>query len=183
MEIKEALNAFVSTFGRDENDYGEVHFNNNDYTDTNDLDLLYKHLSFEKMLTVGGELYIDLYSKSQLDKVQEGWLFVKEGDELVLDNDRWSKEWIVFGARHGDAIYFDKTSGQIYGSVNKSSFYKLADSLALFFTILAKGMKLEEDKYDMEACDDDEESLPEFKEEIKLLLGKNPTDFMSFFFE
>jgi len=60
MEIKEALNAFVSIFGRDENDYGEVHFNNNDYTDANDLDLLYKHLSFDKMLTIGGS-YILIY--------------------------------------------------------------------------------------------------------------------------
>ena len=188
MELKDVLKDFVSTFGRDNTDLGKVNFVDKNDAPESSLDLLYHHLLFDKPLVIGGELYIDIYPKGMQEKIQEGWYVLKENGKEKYDDVNWNKNWVVFATRHGDAIYFDKNSGEVCGSINKKYFFKLADSLAMFFKILISGMKVEQEKYDLEAYDEDEETLPEFVEDIKGILHKNlnntfQSDFISFFFE
>ncbi|OWP85576.1 hypothetical protein BWK60_13390 [Flavobacterium covae] len=188
MELKEVLKNFVSTFGRDNTDLGKVNFVDQNNVPEDSLDALYHYLQFDESLVIGGELYIDIYPKAMQEKIQEGWYILKDNGQVIYDDVNWNKDWVVFATRHGDAIYFDRNNGEVCASINKISFFKLADSLAMFFKILLLGMKIEQKKYDLEAFDDDEETLPEFIEDVKSILkettnNKFKSDFISFFFE
>lgn len=189
MELKKVLKNFASIFGRDNTDLGKVNFVDKNNVPDDSLDMLYHYLQFDKSLVIGGELYIDIYPKGMQKKIQEGWYILKDNGIEIYDDERWNKDWVVFATRHGDAIYFDKFNHKIYGSINKASFFKLADSLSVFFKILVSGMRIEQEKYNLEAFDEDEETLPEFIEDIKKILReenvdeKCQSDFISFFFE
>ncbi|WP_043706878.1 hypothetical protein [Tenacibaculum ovolyticum] len=188
MELKEIIKKFILIFGRDNTDIGEVKFIDINCSSENSLNLLYDYLEFDKTITIGGELYIDLYPKRMQSKVQEGWYVLRSNEGEKYDDLNWNKDWIVFATRNGDAIYFDKTSKEVYGSINKTTRFKLADSLAMFFKIMVEGMKIEQEKYNLEAFDEDEETLPDFIEDIKNIFDKNldnkyQSDFISFFFE
>ncbi len=141
MELKEVLKNFASTFGRDNTDIGKVKFVDKSNVPENSLDILYHYLQFDKSLVIGGELYIDIYPKEMQEKIQEGWYILKDNRHVIYDDINWNKDWVVFATRHGDAIYLDRVSGEVCGSINKTSFFKLADSLSMFFKILVLGMK------------------------------------------
>lgn len=188
MELKEIIKKFILIFGRDNTDIGEVKFIDINCSSENSLNLLYDYLEFDKTITIGGELYIDLYPKRMQSKVQEGWYVLRSNEGEKYDDLNWNKDWIVFATRNGDAIYFDKKSKEVYGSINKTTRFKLADSLAMFFKIMVEGMKIEQEKYNLEAFDEDEETLSDFIEDIKNIFDKNldnkyQSDFISFFFE
>jgi hypothetical protein len=187
MELTEALKAFSNLFGRSGVDIGQVEFK--DDGETNDLDAFYGHLSFSNVLTVGGEMFINIPPYDKLSKSQEGWYLIRDKSGQVVNDDvHWNKDWIVFANRNDDAIYFNAIDKKIYGSVDKKRVYRLAGSMGDFFTILVECMKLEYEKYELDTRNEDEEVSELFLDDvynvvIRLSGNETADDFMAFFFE
>ena len=189
MNLQESLKKFAHSFGRKGRDIGNIILqDNNDFVDTDNLDAFYQILKFDKILTVGGELFINIYPLINLDRSQEGWYKIKNNNLWIEDNVKWNKDWVVFANRNDDAIYFNLKDNAIYGSINKHQTYKLSNSLSVFFQVLSEAMVLEDQKYDFETFDEDEETIPAFLDDIYAIVLKYNDEeasngFMSFFFE
>ncbi|WP_298481352.1 hypothetical protein [uncultured Maribacter sp.] len=191
MSLKKVLKKFSLTFGREDEDYGTIMFNEVELKqkELDDLSLFYEYLKFDKHFTIGGEFFMNIQPSSNIKKSQNGWYFITDSNGKTLNDDtNWDKNWIVFGDRNGDAIYFNKNDKGIYGSVNKKRTYKLSNSLEQFFFVLNECMKLEQNKYKFETVDEDDEVLDSFINDVNEILKKeieksNSVDFISFFFE
>ena len=191
MELKETLKIFNNTFGRNKTDLGN--FSIIDTTvktgcRTDELEQFYSLMPFDSVLVIGGEFFLTIQPKAKLDKAQEGWYIILNKEKGRQNDDtKWNKDWIVFANRNDDAVYFDKTNGGVYGSINKNKFFHLSSSLAEFFFLLSECMKMEEEKYKFNTSDDDEEPLENFVNDTRTLISqhlnaKQVEDFISFFF-
>jgi hypothetical protein len=189
MALSDELKKFVSIFGRDGIDIGSVSFNESEVnTALNDeLMTMYKLLQFDKVITIGGEMFINLLPESRLEKAQQGWYLIKKDNAWIQDDEKWNKEWVVFSNRNDDAIYFDKIEKKIKGTIDKKIFFRLADSLSQFFSILTACMELEQNKYGFETRNDNEEVSQNFLSDILVILeqldaGEFKDEFIEFFF-
>lgn len=100
----------------------------------------------------------------------------KQG-EWEKNDASWNKDWIVFADRSGDAIFYDKESKTIKGTINGKIFFPLSPSLATFFQVLSECMILEEE----------DELLPDYLDDISSVLEHNLDEdyqqgYMQFFF-
>jgi len=186
MHLKTELERFVEVFGREDYDIGKVTLSGED-AETDSLDSLYKILNFEKPLVTVGELFLTIEPQFNLEKAQLGWYKIKHEESWVSDDKLWNKDWIVFGDRNGDAIFYDKSDGKVYGSIDKRQKYLLGSSLTHFFSVLTQGLVAEKEKFNFETSDDTEEPLPEFLDHIYTILRQTDKEaadsFMEFFFE
>jgi len=188
MILKDELMKFVNVFGREGHDIGNVNLNNDDNSGLEEsLDLFYHFLRFEKVLTIGGELFINIIPYKDLSKAQDGWYKIKVSDQWENDDKNWNKEWVVFADRNDDAIYYNNLDNGIYGSIDKKINYKISNSLSQFISILTLGMHLEQEKYNFETSEDYEETSEEFLQDIYNILNdidsSSADNFMAFFFE
>ncbi|SUB88705.1 Uncharacterised protein [Porphyromonas macacae] len=189
MELKEAIEKLHAVFGRNNVDIGKFDIIDRDEpVTTNQLDAFYQLTSFEHVLTIGGEFFLNIQPEIKLKEAQEGWYFIldKEG-EMAKDDLKWNENWVVFANRNDDAIYYDKTDGYIYGSVDKKIFFCLSSSLSDFFYILSECMEIEEKKYGFNTTDAEEETSSIFIDDIREFLSrklndKQREDFIAFFF-
>lgn len=188
MKLKDELKKFATTFGRDGKDIGEIIVNDN-VDETDSFEFFYKTLLFDKVLTIYGELFINIFSFSELSKAQEGWSKIRTTTgEWIDDEKKWKKEWVVFAERNGDAIFYNELDKCIYGTINKNEFFKLSNSLSLFFYVITECMILEDRKYQFNTYDEDEETLQEFINDVLGILNncankENKDDFIQFFFD
>ncbi len=186
--LKDALKRFVNIFGRNGTDIGSIKFNDFDNKDET-LDGFYNLLSYDKVLTIGGEMFMDISPQKDLYKTQLGWYIVKDKNgSWINDDQKWKKDWIVFAKRYDDAIYFNQSDHSVYGSIDKKQFFKLSNSLAQFISILNDCMILELEKYQLNTSTDDDEPKPEFLEDVNEILNNTLDEstsnhFMSFFFK
>jgi hypothetical protein len=187
MDLKIELRNFIDVFGRDGMDIGNPSFSENS-NKINQLDLFYETLLFNKVLTIGGEFFINIIPFSNLTKAQEGWYNIKTKDNnWITDDKKWNKDWVVFANRNDDAIYCNNLDNCVYGTINKAKHYKLGNSIAQFIHILIECMKLEEGKYNFETVNEDEETKSEFLDDVYSILNsisdkRTADDFMEFFF-
>ncbi|MGB1216863.1 MAG: hypothetical protein ACPG5P_03260, partial [Saprospiraceae bacterium] len=147
MKLIPILKEFSDLFGRDGIDIGNIEFKNIKISNT-PLEIFYEVLLFDNTLTVVGDFLIHITPLNMLNEKQKGWYLCKDkNNRWYEDNENWNKEWIVFGDRNGDAIYYNKLGNSVWGSVNKKKNYKIASSLDVFFEILTACMHLEMEKY------------------------------------
>jgi len=132
---------------------------------------------------------VNIETKVKLMDAQLGWYKIRDeqGNE-VNDDQNWNKDWIVFADRNGDAIYYNRLDKSVNGSIDKVVHLKLAQTLEDFIKTLQMCMRLEQEKYDMNAQGENEEPLKEFIDDIQHILNeggnqeKVSEDFMQFFF-
>jgi hypothetical protein len=189
MELNESLKSFAGIFGREGNDIGKVSYSDTAVTAGDPLDQLYALLQFEKLITVGGEFFINIPPAEKRSMQQQGWYLVRKkgSDEWITDDTHWSRDWLVFAGRNDDAIYFNKSDGKVYGSVDKKLRFQLGNSLAEFFSLLSAAMQMESERYSFNTRNEDEEVLPDFLSDLQELLEANTdtktaTEFIAFFF-
>lgn len=187
MELIDSLIYFKKTFGRQGNDLGTFQINT-ELPNFDTLENMYKMLLFNEVLTIGGEFCMDIYPYNKLPEIQRGWYTIlSKENQWIPDDIKWNKNWIVFATRDEDAIYYNQIDGGVYGSIEKEIFYKLSDSLSLFFHVLSECMEMEENVFHFETTDEDEEITDLFLEKCQNILSKNMkaenvTGFMNFFF-
>ncbi len=188
MNLKESLKQFSIVFSRQEINMGSVSYNDTSIDSDESIEQVYELLSFDQALTIGGEMFITI--KPDLSKAQEGWYLIKNKQGDWENNDAsWNKNWVVFADRSGDAIFYDKESKKVNGTINGKIFFPLSPSLAIFFRTISECMILEEEKYDFTTRDEDEdELLPDYLDNISSMLENNLDEhyqkgFMQFFFE
>jgi hypothetical protein len=187
MELKEALKEFVTIFGRNGNDIGNLNFEESVNITDNNLDSFYMLLNFEDVLTIGGELFFNIIPKQRSEIAQNGYYRIKKGDDWVIDEKKWHKNWVIFANRNDDGIFFNGEDNSVNGTIDKKQFFKLSGSLSNFFCILNECLLLEKEKYKFETFDDEEEATDDFKEDIYNIILKfeeaNIADnFIEFFF-
>jgi len=188
MDLKIELKKFKDTFGRKGADIGDLNFNENSKK-SNQLDLFYETLLFDKILTIGGEFFINFIPYSSLAKAQEGWYNIQTRDNnWITDDKQWNKDWVVFANRNDDAIYCNNIDNCVYGTIDKVEHYKLGNSIAQFIHVLTECMKLEQEKYGFETVNDDEQIKSEFLDDVYSILYRFSDiqiadSFMAFFFE
>ncbi|WP_338815832.1 hypothetical protein V9L05_23995 (plasmid) [Bernardetia sp. Wsw4-3y2] len=187
MTLKESLKLFSTVFSRQEINMGTLNYNDILVDSNESIEQVYELLSFNQALTIGGEMFITI--KADLAKAQEGWYLIKNKQGEWEKNDAsWNKDWIVFADRSGDAIFYDKESKTIKGTINGKIFFPLSPSLATFFQVLSECMILEEEKYDFITRDEEEdELLPDYLDDISSVLERNLDEdyqqgYMQFFF-
>ena len=122
MKLLDSIIEFEKVFGRSGHDIGTMQINITSSESCN-LETLYDILNFSKPLTSGGELFMHIYPKDMLDKMQQGWYWVLSKENTwVQDGQNWNKNWIVFATRNDAAIYFNQTDNCVYGAIEKSVF-------------------------------------------------------------
>ena len=122
MKLLDSIIEFEKVFGRSGHDIGSMQINITSSESCN-LETLYDILNFSKPLTIGGELFMHIYPKDMLDKMQQGWYWVLSKENTwVQDGQNWNKNWIVFATRNDAAIYFNQTDNCVYGAIEKSVF-------------------------------------------------------------
>jgi len=148
----------------------------------------YAQLRMSEKPHVGGALHLMLFTLDDLKRVQYGWRCIRDKQGVDSENPNWDKHWVVIADRDGDAIFVDDSTadGAVSGSIMQRNF-KIADSLASFFDVMAEAMQLEANTYDYEVYDDDFNPLPKFLDEISAIarrvLGPDgEAGFMKFFF-
>ena len=75
MKLLDSIIEFEKVFGRSGHDIGTMQINITSSESCN-LETLYDILNFSKPLTIGGELFMHIYPKDMLDKMQQGWYWV-----------------------------------------------------------------------------------------------------------
>jgi len=179
---------FAATFGRGGVDEGALGYAGSAISKERDaLEEFYQVLEFEGFISVVGLFSLDIIGLRELAGAQEGWGLVMRDGELRPDTVNWNENWVVFGDRNGDALFYDKSDGSVHGSVGKRHNYRLADTLPAFFDALAASMDLESNEYNWETLDRIEEVLPQFLTDCRAVLSEylddqNVASFIDFFF-
>lgn len=189
MELKSTIEKLHAVFGRNGVDTGTFDITDKDKLATaSQFEAFYQLTSFEHVLTIGGEFFLNIQPEKKLEEAQNGWYFIldKEGN-IVNDDLKWNKNWVVFANRNDDAIYYNREDGGIYASIDKRIFFYLSSSFSDFLYILSECMKIEEEKYKFNTTDEDEETLSIFISDVREVLSrtlndKQREDFIAFFF-
>lgn len=189
MELKSAIKKLHGAFGRNGVDTGAFEIVDKEELVTESLlEAFYQLTSFERVLTIGGEFFLNIQPEKRLKDAQKGWYIILDKEGKVVNDDlKWNKDWVVFANRNDDAIYYDRKDDGIYASIDKRSFFCLSSSLSDFLDILSECMKMEEEKYRFNTTDEDEETLSVFIDDVRDILSlnlndKQREDFIAFFF-
>ena len=180
MELKSAIKKLHGAFGRNGVDTGAFGIVDKEELVTESLlEAFYQLTSFERVLTIGGEFFLNIQPEKRLKDAQKGWYIILDKEGKVVNDDlKWNKYWVVFANRNDDGIY---------ASIDKRSFFCLSSSLSDFLDILSECMKMEEEKYRFNTTDEDEETLSVFIDDVRDILSlklndKQREDFIAFFF-
>lgn len=148
----------------------------------------YAKMEISANAQVSGLLLLHLFALDRIDSAQQGWRWVGAKDGTVTESPVWKRDWVVIADHHGDAIIVDHSSagGMVFGAIGSHKF-KIADDLASFFQAMAEAMLVEVNTYDYDVCDDDDNPLPAFLDEMseiaRRVLGPEcEAGFMEFFF-
>lgn len=190
-----ALKKFCNVFGRDSGDIGQIEFvadSGSNYPAglelSDELKFYCKHLKFDEPIYIGSATSLKLVSSNNFVDSLYGWRWIKGSDGKFIDNPSWSESWVVIGDKNGDALYVDTAlpNSPVFGSIQSDRF-KITDSLARFFDIYSDWMICELEDFDMEACDDDFNYLPEYLDKLNMLASSKLSDeevsgFFKYFF-
>lgn len=193
MSLETALNNFALSFASGSNNLGTIEFRTpqpivEPWPLGPVLKAYYAQLRMSEKPHVGGALHLMLFTIDDLERVQYGWRWIRDKQGIDSENPNWNKHWVIIADRDGDAIFVDDSTpdGAVSGSIMQRNF-KISDSLASFFEVMAEAMQVEATTYDYEVYDDDFNPLPSFLDEIsaiaRRLLGPDgEAGFMKFFF-
>ena len=187
MNIKNAVQDFVSKFKMNDLNMGEI-----DYTDdenetsfpvnlNGEIRFFYSHLILNDHPTFDGTFFIQIVESQELNEMLSGW--------RVQNDTTWRDEYIIFAERNGDVLFCDtqNITSPVYGSIQKRNFI-ISNSLADFLDVFCSAIEIEQSKYDGDATDDDFNFREDFLEDIDLMLKNKLKDveaegFKQFFFD
>ena len=195
MALLDAVQRFADVFNQEEKNFGTLTVRTQEKAipeellAAGELRTFYANVDFDK-LTIGNTFFMDIATLGELPRYQEGWRWVYDLDPAGSeDTEYWQASWLVFGDRHGDALFAKLASSEspIFGSIQKTEEYQLASSLESFFLVMTACLVMERAEFQNETKLPDYSIKAEFIDRTRELVSayESPEiteQFIQFFF-